>query len=71
MIRSMLAMLKPDHRDVVALALRETDPAQAQQVAPIARGPVVSVAIIAGVTLLAACWAPFRLLRQAVRRTLR
>ena len=62
--KPLLERLKPTDREIRALALRETDPAQASRFTPIARNPVFAVIALAavGVAALPACLA--RLLRR-------
>ena len=43
MAGSLLERLKPTDDEIRALALRETDPGEADRFAPIERGPVVAV----------------------------
>ena len=61
---SLLERLKPTDREIRALALRETDPAQAARFAPIARGPIFAVLALAAVGLAALPGCLIRLLRR-------
>jgi hypothetical protein len=64
---SWLSRLRPSDRELRELALRETDPAQAECFAPIARGPVFALAALAGVALAALPACALRLLRRPER----
>ena len=59
----MLERLKPTHREIRELALRETDPAQADRFAPICRGPVFAVLALGVIGLAALPSLLWRLLR--------
>lgn len=60
---SLLERLKPTDREIRELALRETDPSQAQRFAPIERGPVFALLGLAGIGLAALPSLLWRLLR--------
>jgi hypothetical protein len=45
--------LKPSDREILALAMRETDPREAHRFEPICRGPLFAVIAIASIGLLA------------------
>lgn len=64
MLTSMLSRLRPTATAIHRLAAREADPRYASDFAPVARGPVYAVLALGAITLLAAVWAPFRLLRR-------
>lgn len=55
--------LKPTDREILDLALRETDPAQASRFDPICRGPLFALLAIPLVVLAALPACLFRLLR--------
>ena len=63
----MLERLKPTDREIRELALRETDPAQAERFAPIAAGPVLALLGLALVGLAALPALLLRLLRPPRR----
>ena len=60
---SLLKRLKPTDREIRALALRETDSAEAAQFTPITRGPIFAVVALAAVGLAAIPSCLIRLLR--------
>lgn len=63
----MIERLKPTDREIRALALRETDPAEAERFAPIARGPLFAVLALAAVGLAALPSLVWRLVRPRAR----
>jgi len=67
---SFLQRLKPTYHEILELALRETDPAEAASFEAISRGPIFAVAAIVGVLILALPQCLVRLL-GAARRGLR
>jgi hypothetical protein len=67
-MRSLLGRAKPTHREVVELAMSETDPARAHRFAPIVRGPLFAIVAISAVLLLAAPFCLWRLLRGRSER---
>ena len=60
---SLLRHLRPTHDEIVALALRETDPREAERFEPIVRGPAWAVAALACLGLVAIPWCIARLIR--------
>lgn len=59
--------LKPTHDEIVALALRETDPRQVDHFESITRGPAWAIASLVFIALLAVPSACARLLRGSWR----
>lgn len=59
----MIERLKPNDQEIRELALRETDPAQADRFAPIARGPAFALLGLAAVGLAALPSLLWRLVR--------
>lgn len=68
MIRRLAKAMAPTTEEIRRLARRETDPALAGRFAPITRGPVVAVLVLAAVGAAALLVAPFRLAAAALRR---
>ena len=50
---SLLRHLRPTHAEIVALALRETNPGEAERFEPIVRGPAWALAALACIGLAA------------------
>lgn len=66
----MFDRLQPSDAEIRALALRETDPAQAERFAPIARGPIFALLALCLVVLAALPALVLRLLRgRSAERT--
>jgi hypothetical protein len=61
----LLERLKPSDREIRELALRETDPRQADRFAPIARGPLFALLALAAVGIAALPGCLLRLIRGA------
>ena len=59
----LLERLKPTHREIRELALRETDASQADRFAPISRGPVFAVLALGAIGLAALPSLVWRLIR--------
>lgn len=59
----MLERLRPTHREIRELALRETDPAQAHRFEPIVRGPFFALLALAAIGIAALPSLVWRLLR--------
>jgi len=64
---SLLQRLKPTDREARELALRETDPAEAEKLAPITRGPIFAILAVPVVVLLAVPSCVARLVRDPSR----
>ncbi len=64
----MIERLKPTDEEIRELALRETDPTQAERFAAIARGPVYAVLALAALGLAALPSLLWRLVRPRPRR---
>ena len=60
-------LLKPTDAEIRTVAVRETDPLHAGDFEPIAKGPLVALAILAAVGLAALPMTIFRLLLRGVR----
>lgn len=60
--------LKPSDREILALAVRETDPREAHRFEPICRGPLFAVLAIPAIVLLAIPSLVVRTLRGWVGR---
>jgi len=60
--------LKPSDREILALALRETDPREAHDFEPICRGPLFAVLAIPAIVLLAVPSLVVRALRALAGR---
>ena len=60
-------LLKPTDAEIRKVAVRETDPQFAAYFEPIAKGPIVALAILAAVGLAALPMTLFRLVARGVR----
>jgi hypothetical protein len=67
-MRELTTHLKPSDREILALALRETDPREARRFDPICRGPLFAMIAIPAVVALAIPSCVVRALRGWLRR---
>ena len=64
----LLQLLRPTEAEILDYARQETDWQSAARFQPLARGPLVGIAVLAAVGLAAALTLPVRLLRRVAER---
>ena len=64
----LLELLRPTEAEILDYARRETNWESVDRFQPLTRGPIVGMAVLAGVGLAAAVALPVRLLRRIVER---